>query len=130
MLDNLRNLSQLPAMLAKAKQLQEEVKKLQAEAATRIVEAEAGGGLVRASVSGQLQVLRVRVDRARLGAPGADGKVALGAADLDALEDTITAAIAAGQRQAAEALRLQMEKAAADAGISPEMLGGMAGGGG
>lgn len=123
MFDGLKNLAGLPAMLGKARELQEKLKQLQAELAERTFSADAGGGMVRANVSGRLEVISVKFDRSKLGMDGT-GRASLSTSDIDLLEDLATAAIRAAQAKAAETLRLESAKLAQQAGLPPDLLEG------
>lgn len=136
MFDNLKNLAQLPQMLAKARELQEKMKSVQEDLAGRTLTCEAGGGLVRATVNGKLEVLSVRIDAERLArlytndessidADPDDGpRVAMSRADFQSLEDLIVAAVRAAQQSAAEMIRHEMARVASEAGLPPGMLPG------
>ena len=51
MFDNLKNLANLPGMLAKAREMQEKMKAMQDELARKQLSADAGGGMVIATVN-------------------------------------------------------------------------------
>ena len=53
------NLSEL---LQQAQVLQEKLKQLQEEAASKTVESQSGGGMVRVTVDGSMQVRRIHID--------------------------------------------------------------------
>jgi DNA-binding YbaB/EbfC family protein len=98
-------------MMRKAKELQENMQKVQEEMARRTVSADAGGGMVSAVVNGRLEVVKVRIDKSKIDVN-----------DTDLLEDVITAAIAAAQAKAGEMMRSEMQKFAAAAGLPAGML--------
>jgi len=123
MFDNLKNLANLPQMMAKAREMQEKMKALQDELARRTVSADAGAGVVTATVNGKLELISLRIDRARLGATGPEEKVAFGQDDIELLEDLIVAAVSQAQTKAAEMIREEMSKATGDLGLPPGMLG-------
>ena len=50
MFDNLKNLANLPGMLAKAREMQEKMKSMQDKLARKQVSADSGGGMVTAVV--------------------------------------------------------------------------------
>jgi hypothetical protein len=91
----LSSLGNLAEMLKQAKSLQENMKKMQDRLAEQRFEAEAGAGLVRAVVNGKGELVRVNID------PPA-------AADIEMLEDLITAAVGAATAKASEAMKAQM----------------------
>ncbi len=128
-------------MLAKARELQEKMKSVQEDLAGRTLTCEAGGGLVRATVNGKLEVLSVRIDAERLARlysnndisadldpianhPDDGPRVAMSRADFQSLEDLIVAAVRAAQQSAAEMIRHEMARVASEAGLPPGMLPG------
>ena len=114
MFDALKNLGNLPGLLAKAREMQERMKSVQDELARRTIEADAGGGMVTATVNGRLEVTRIRIDRSKIDVN-----------DTEMLEDVTVAAIAAAQGKAAEMIRQEMSRAAGDMGLPPGALPGM-----
>ena len=111
MFDALKNLGNLPGLMAKAREMQERMKAMQEELARRQVSAEAGGGMVEATVNGRLELVKLRIDRNKIDAN-----------DMDLLEDVIVAAVGAAQAKAADMMRAEMTKAAGEMGIPPGML--------
>lgn len=112
MFDNIKNLANLPGLMAKAREMQEKVQQMQAEAGRKQVSAESGGGMVTAIVNGRLELIKLRIDQSR-----AD------VTDVEMLEDLITAAVNAAQVKAQEMMREEMSRLAQDAGLPPGMLG-------
>jgi len=92
----MKKIQQFQADMAKA---QEELKSIQ-------VEGSAAGGLVRAVVNGQRELLDIKIDRAAL----ADG-------DVEMLEDLIVAAVASATKEATR--KAQEVMAGAAGGILP-----------
>lgn len=84
-------------MLAKAQQMQEDMKRIQAELGQAEVTGESGAGMVRVRVSGRLEVLSIEIDRGRIGD------------DHELLEDLVTAAVndALSRAQALAAERMR-----------------------
>jgi len=111
MLDNLKNLANLPGMLAKAREMQEKMKSMQEELARKQVSADSGGGMVTAIVNGRLELVKVRIDKSKID-PN----------DTEMLEDLIVAAVSAAQNKAAEMMKDEMSKMAQDMGLPPGML--------
>ena len=111
MFDNLKNLANLPAMLAKAREMQEKMKSMQEEMARRQVSADAGGGMVSAVVNGRLELVKIRIDKSK-NDPN----------DTEMLEDLIVAAVSAAQNKAAQMMKDEMSKMASDIGLPPGML--------
>ena len=112
MFDALKNLGSLPGILAKAREMQDKMKSMQEELAKRHVSADAGGGMVEATVNGRLELVKVKIDRTRVNV-----------ADTEMLEDLVIAAVNAAQTKAAEMARNEMQKVSSDMGLPPGMLG-------
>jgi DNA-binding YbaB/EbfC family protein len=113
MFDALKNLGNLPGLMAKAQEMQNKMQALQEELARKQVTAEAAGGMVQATVNGRLELVKLRIDKTRID-PN----------DTEMLEDVIVAAVAAAQNKAAEAAREEMQRMAGDLGVPPGMLPG------
>lgn len=111
MFDGLKGLGNLPGLLSKAREMQDKMKSVQEELAKQTVVADAGGGMVQATVNGRLELVKLRIDKSRIDP-----------ADTEMLEDVIVAAVAAAQNKAAEAAKAEMQKMASDMGIPPGML--------
>ena len=114
MFDALKSLGNPMELMRKAREMQENMQKVQEDLARKTVSADAGGGMVSAVVNGRMEVIKVRIDKTKIDVN-----------DTELLEDVITAAIAAGQAKAAEMMRAEMQKMAADAGLPAGMLPGM-----
>jgi len=112
MFDSFKNLANLPALLSKAREMQEKVKQMQEELGQKQVSADAGGGMVTAIVNGRLELVKLRIDREKLADPN----------DLEMIEDLTVAAVAAAQRKAAEMMQEEMSKVASEVGLPPGML--------
>ena len=115
MFDALKSLGNPMELMRKAREMQENMQRVQEELAKQTVTADAGGGMVSAVVNGRLEVVKVRIDRSKVDP----------AADTELLEDVITAAIAAAQAKAAALVQDRMRKMAADAGLPAGMVPGM-----
>ena len=115
MFDMLKNLGDLPSLMAKARQMQEQMERVQEELKRKTVSADAAAGLVTATVNGRLELVKLRIDRDRL-------KLPLTAPEgLDMLEDVICAAVAAAQTKAAAVMQEEMGKVAGGLGLPPGM---------
>ncbi len=79
----------LGGLLARAKEMQERLQTVQAEAGARTVEASAGGGMVRAVVNGRLELVDLRIE-----------KEVLAAGDAGLVRDLVLAAVNEGIRRA------------------------------
>ena len=113
MLDALKNLGNLNELMNKAKQMQQQMDRLRDELARKTVTADAGGGMVQATVNGQMQLVKLKIDKTRIDVN-----------DTEMLEDVIVAAVSAAQARAAEMMKQEMQKYAADMGLPPGMLPG------
>src|SRR5262249_39582989 len=94
MFDALKNLGGIGGMggiLAKAREMQEKMKKVQEELGKRTVSADAAGGMVTATVNGKMELLKVRIDKTKIDVN-----------DTALLEDLICAAVHAAQVKAGE----------------------------
>ncbi|MDP9174805.1 MAG: YbaB/EbfC family nucleoid-associated protein [Planctomycetota bacterium] len=98
-------------LMGKARQMQEKMKILQDEMGRKQVTAEAGAGMVQATVNGRLELVKLRIDKTKIDT-----------ADTEMLEDVITAAVNAAQGKAADMMRAEMQKATADLGLPPGLL--------
>jgi DNA-binding YbaB/EbfC family protein len=99
-------------MMRQVQQMQADMAKAQDELKNETVEASAGGGMVTVKVSGELEVLELRID------PGA-----VDPEDVELLQDMVQAAVN-------EALRSAQEMAANKIGAVTGGLGGPGGLGG
>ena len=99
-------------MLRQVQQMQEDMEKAQAELKNETVEASAGGGMVTVKVSGELEILELRID-----------PEAVDPEDVELLQDLVQAATN-------EAIRSAQEMAASKLGAVTGGLGGPGGLGG
>ena len=111
MFDGLKNLANLPALMAKAREMQDKMKALQEELARKQVSADAGGGMVTAVVNGRLEVVKIRIDKSKIDVN-----------DTEMLEDVTVAAIAAAQAKAAQMMQEEMSKMTGEIGLPPGLL--------
>src|SRR5437867_4616139 len=112
MFDALKNLGNLRDLMGKAQEMQQQMKQLQEEMAKRTASADAGGGMVTATVNGRLELTAVKIDKSRLDVN-----------DTEMLEDLIVAAVRAAQVKAAEMMRDEMQRIAQEMGVPPGILG-------
>ncbi len=111
MLDALKNIGNLPGLMAKAQEMQAKMKTMQEDLAKRQVSADAGGGMVTAVVTGAMQVVKIRIDKSKIDVN-----------DTELLEDVTVAAINAAQAKAAQMMQDEMGKMAGDMGLPPGLL--------
>jgi DNA-binding YbaB/EbfC family protein len=93
-------------MLSQAKQMQEEV---QRKLGQTVVEGTSGGGAVTATMNGNKQLLKIRIDPAAVIGLGSDQP------DVEMLEDLLVAAVNEAGRKADEAIKSSV----------PDLLGGL-----
>jgi hypothetical protein len=91
--------------------MQEKMAAMQEDLARRQVSADAGAGMVTATVNGKLELVKIKIDKSKIDVN-----------DTEMLEDVITAAVNAAQAKAAEMMKQEMQKVAADAGLPPGLL--------
>ncbi|HEX8340275.1 MAG TPA: YbaB/EbfC family nucleoid-associated protein [Tepidisphaeraceae bacterium] len=113
MLDSLKNLGNLPGLMARAKEMQAQMQAMQEELGRKQFTADSGAGVVSATVTGKLELKKIHIDKARVDV-----------ADTELLEDLIVAAVSAAQAKAAAAIAEDMQKAAVGMGLPPGMLPG------
>jgi len=111
MLDGLKNLGDLPGLMRKAQEMQSQMKKVQEELAKKTITADAGGGMVQATVNGKLELTKLRIDKSKID-PN----------DTELLEDVIVAAVQAAQTRAMQSVQQEMQKMAGDMGLPPGMM--------
>ena len=114
MFDALKNLGNLPGLMAKAREMQDRMKSMQEELARKTVTADAGAGAVEATCNGKLELVRIKIARERFPDPG----------DTEMLEDLIVAAVHAAQGKAADLAKSEMQRVASEMGLPPGMLPG------
>lgn len=108
------NLNDLGGLMQEAQKMRERLAARQAEIAAKTVTADAGGGMVQATVNGKMELVKVRIDKAKIDP-----------ADTDLLEDVILAAVNAAQGRAAEMMKEELKKVSAELGLPPGMMPGM-----
>ena len=113
MFDAFKNLGNLGELLNNARQVQGKIKQLQEEMTKRTFTADAGGGMVTATVSGVLEVTAIKIDKSRVDVN-----------DTEMLEDLIVAAVRAAQAKAANEMQTEMHKLTGGLGLPPGMLPG------
>jgi nucleoid-associated protein EbfC len=86
-------------LMQQAKAMQERLASVQNEVGSRSVEASAGGGMVKAKVSGKLEVLKVTID-----------PQIVESQDREMIEDLVVAAVNGAIRKAQEMMAEEMSK--------------------
>ena len=111
MFDALKNMN-MGDLMNQAKQMREQMEQMQAEMAKKTVTADAGGGMVQATVNGKLELVKLAIDKSRIDLN-----------DTEMLEDVIIAAVNAAQARAGQMMQAEMQKKAQEMGLPPGMLG-------
>src|SRR5688500_7862778 len=111
MFDSLKNLGDLGGLMTKAREMQAKMQAVQEELGRKRVTSDAGGGMVQATVNGRLELVKLKIDPARIDT-----------GDTELLEDVIIAAVHAAQVKASEMVKAEMQKAAGDLGLPPGLL--------
>ena len=93
------NIKDLSGLFQQAKDMHSHMARLQAEAANILVEGESGGGLVRVTANGAMDVRRVDIDPSLLTS-----------GDKEMLEDLICAAVNDALRKSRQTLEEEMRK--------------------
>jgi DNA-binding YbaB/EbfC family protein len=112
MLDAFENLGNLGELMTKARQMQDQMKQMQEELAKKQVTADAGGGMVQATVNGRLELVKLHIDKSKVDV-----------SDTELLEDLVVAAVHGAQSRAAEMMKAEMQKMTGDLGLPPGLLG-------
>lgn len=100
------------ALMKQAQKLQGDVNRVQEELAKMECEGAAGGGMVTATVNGQFQVVRVKID-----------KSVVDPNDIGMLEDLVTAAVNAATAKVRETSQQKMSAVMGGLGGLPGMPG-------
>jgi nucleoid-associated protein EbfC len=100
-------------MLQQVQKMQAEMVKAQEELKNEVVEASAGGGMVTVKISGELELIELRID-----------PEAVDPEDVDMLQDMVQAAVNEAIRSAQELAASKMNAAAGGLG-GPGGLGGL-----
>jgi len=101
MFENFKNLA---SMMGQAKQLKENLDKVQAELAKKTAEGEAGAGAVRAVVNGKQELVSLRLDKTMLASLVGEGQDA----DLEMIEELIVAAVNAAGAKMRDVIQADM----------------------
>jgi len=110
MFDDLKNLN-LGELMKQAQEMQGKMAKMQDDLARKQITADAGAGMVQATVNGKLELVKLKIDK---------GKIDVN--DIELLEDVVVAAVHAAQMRAADMMKQDMQRAAGEMGLPPGML--------
>lgn len=92
-------MNNMQQMIKQAKKMQEQLSRVQEELALKTLEAESGGGMVKAVVSGKQELVSLVIEQE-----------ALEQGDKEMLEDLIVAAVNEGLRRSREMMEEQLSK--------------------
>jgi hypothetical protein len=110
--DMLKNMN-LGDLMNQAQRMQGEMARMQEELAKKTVTADAGAGMVQATVNGKLELVKLKIDKTKVDV-----------SDTEMLEDVIIAAVNAAQGRAGQMMQEEMRKKAQEMGLPPGMLPG------
>ena len=111
MFDALKNLGNIGEMLKQARQMQEKMAAIQEELARKQVTADAGAGMVEATVNGKQELVKIKIDKQKIDL-----------SDTDMLEEMIISAVQSAQTKASAMAKDEMQKAMGEMGIPPGLL--------
>jgi DNA-binding YbaB/EbfC family protein len=99
-------------LMKQAQEMQGKMAQMQEELARKQITADAGGGMVQATVNGRMELTKLKIDKSKVDFN-----------DVELLEDVIVAAVAAAQTRAGENMKQEMQRTAGDMGLPPGLLG-------
>ena len=108
----LGGLGNLGALFKQARSFQENMQKMQETLAQQRYEADAGAGMVTATVDGKGELIRIKIDPKAV-------------SDVELLEDMVPAAVTSATRKAQEGMKAEMARLTA--GLDLGSLGGLLG---
>jgi hypothetical protein len=100
-------------MLKQARQMQEKMAELQEELARKQVVADAGAGMVEATVNGKQELVKIKIDKQKIDVN-----------DTEMLEEMVVAAVSAAQAKAQDMMKEEMQKTMGGLGLPPGLLPG------
>ena len=114
MFDAFKNMGGMGELMRKAGEMKQKMQEVQENLARRQITADAGGGMVQATVNGKLALVKIRNDKSKYDV-----------SDTEMLEDLIVAAVTRRySSELADVMKQEMEKTAGEMGLPPGMLDG------
>jgi DNA-binding YbaB/EbfC family protein len=103
-------LNQMQGMLKQVQKMQEKMQKIQEELEQKTLTEESGGGMVKVTINGKLQILKIQIE-----------KEVINPEDAEMLEDLIVAAVNKAVESAQKMSQEEMNKATS--GMLPNIPG-------
>jgi nucleoid-associated protein EbfC len=111
MFDMFKNLGNLGELMKQAREMKSRYDAMQEELARKQVSADAGAGMVEATVNGKQELVKLRIDKEKIDP-----------ADMEMLEEMVVSAVQAAQAKASEMMKEEMQKAMGELGLPPGLL--------
>lgn len=126
MFDNLKGMAGLAGLMKDLPRIKAQMEEVKARLETMTVDAETGGGAVRATANGHLRIVNLHIDHALMGSLIDPARPE----DMDLATDLITGAINGALERARELAERELGAAAQDLGlpIPPGGIEGLLGG--
>lgn len=107
----MKGMGNMGNLMKQAQKVQQKMMKMQEELAQREVNAQAGGGMVEATVNGRGELLRLRLE-----------PEVVDPEDIEMLADMVVAAVGEAQRRAQDMMQEEMGKLTGGMGLPPGMF--------
>ncbi len=107
----MKGMGNMGNLMKQAQKVQQQMMKMQEELAQREVNAQAGGGMVEATVNGRGELLRLRFE-----------PEVVDPDDAEMLADMVVAAVGEAQRRAQDMMQEEMGKLTGGMGLPPGMF--------
>jgi DNA-binding YbaB/EbfC family protein len=107
----MKGMGNMGNLMKQAQKVQQKMMKMQEELAQQEVSAQAGGGMVEATVNGRGELLRLRLE-----------PEVVDPEDIEMLADMVVAAVGEAQRRAQDMMQEEMGKLTGGMGLPPGMF--------